>query len=107
MEAKKRVFLIVLDSVGIGAAPDAPEYGDEGSNTVYAASTSEYFHTPNLQKLGFFNIEGARAEGFAPVENPLGAVMRLRELSIHGIGSLRELSAGSQCRFFRKASRRG
>lgn len=81
MEARKRVFLIVLDSVGIGAAPDAPEYGDEGSNTVYAASTSEYFHTPNLQKLGFFNIEGARAEGFAPVENPLGAVMRLRELS--------------------------
>ena len=54
MEARKRVFLIVLDSVGIGAAPDAPEYGDEGSNTVYAASTSEYFHTPNLQKLGFF-----------------------------------------------------
>ena len=30
MEARKRVFLIVLDSVGIGAAPDAPEYGDEG-----------------------------------------------------------------------------
>ena len=40
-----------------------------------------FLFTPNLQKLGFFNIEGARAEGFAPVENPLGAVMRLRELS--------------------------
>ncbi|MDE7326119.1 MAG: phosphopentomutase [Lachnospiraceae bacterium] len=81
METKKRIFLIVLDSVGIGAAPDAAEYGDEGSNTVYAASRSQYFHTPNLQKLGFFNIEGTLAEGYAPVEHPLGAVMRLKELS--------------------------
>ncbi len=81
MESKRRVFLIVLDSVGIGEMPDAADYGDEGSNTVYAASKSPYFCTPNLQKLGFFNISGVRAEGYEPAENPLGTVMRLKELS--------------------------
>lgn len=80
MEAK-RIFLIVLDSVGIGEMPDAADYGDEGSNTIYAASKSQYFHMPNMQKLGFFNISGVRAEKYAPVENPLGTVMRLKELS--------------------------
>ncbi|MDE7210305.1 MAG: phosphopentomutase [Lachnospiraceae bacterium] len=81
MEPKKRIFLIVLDSVGIGEMPDAADYGDEGSNTVYAASKSPYFKTPNLQKLGLFNIEGAKAENYAPVKETLGAVMRLKELS--------------------------
>lgn len=81
MEPKKRIFLIVLDSVGIGEMPDAADYGDEGSNTVYAASKSPYFKTPNLQKLGLFNIEGVKAENFAPVKEPLGTVMRLKELS--------------------------
>lgn len=81
MESKRRVFLIVLDSVGIGEMPDAADYGDEGSNTIYAASKSPYFCMPNLQKLGFFNISGVRAEGYEPAENPLGTVMRLKELS--------------------------
>ena len=39
----KRVFLIVLDSVGIGEMPDAAQYGDEGSNTVAAAASSLVF----------------------------------------------------------------
>ena len=81
MESKKRVFLIVLDSVGIGEMPDAADYGDEGSNTVYAASRSPYFKMPNLQKLGFFNISGVKAEKYAPAESYLGTVMRLKELS--------------------------
>lgn len=81
MRDGRRVFLIVLDSVGIGEMPDAAAYGDEGSNTVYAASKSPYFSMPNMQRLGFFNIEGARAEGFAAAERPAGAVMRLKELS--------------------------
>lgn len=60
----KRVFLIVLDSVGIGALPDAKEYGDEGTNTLKSAATSPYFHMPNMKKLGLFNIEGVDwAEG--------------------------------------------
>lgn len=54
----KRVFLIVLDSVGIGEMPDAADYGDAGSNTIKAASMSPYFSMPNMRKLGFFNIDG-------------------------------------------------
>lgn len=54
----KRVFLIVLDSVGIGELPDANLYGDAGSNTLRAASTSEHFSMPNLEKLGLFAIDG-------------------------------------------------
>ena len=54
----KRVFLIVLDSVGIGEMPDAADFGDEGSNTLAAAATSPYFSMPNMKKLGLFNIDG-------------------------------------------------
>ena len=54
----KRVFLTVLDSVGIGAMPDAAEYGDAGSNTLAAAAKSKGFSMPNMQKLGFFQIDG-------------------------------------------------
>lgn len=54
----KRVFLIVLDSVGIGEMPDAEHYGDVGSNTLKAAAASQYFSTPNLEKMGLFHIEG-------------------------------------------------
>ena len=54
----KRVFLIVLDSVGIGAMPDAKAYGDEGSNTLLSASKSPFFHMPNMKKLGLFSIDG-------------------------------------------------
>ena len=56
----KRVFIVVLDSVGIGELPDANLYGDEGSHTLYAASTSSYFHMPNMQKLGLFHIDGVK-----------------------------------------------
>ena len=58
MQDKKRVILMVLDSVGIGEMPDAAEYGDAGSNTLKAASTSPYFSMPNMRKLGYFNIDG-------------------------------------------------
>ena len=47
----KRVFLIVLDSVGIGEMPDAADYGDAGSNTIKAASMSPYFSMPNMSCL--------------------------------------------------------
>ena len=79
MENKKRVFLIVLDSFGIGEMPDANKYGDEGSNTLAAIVKSEKYDTPNLEKLGLFNIEGVNCkEG---VENPLGSFARLAESS--------------------------
>lgn len=75
----KRVFLIVFDSVGIGEMPDADEYGDAGSNTIAAAASSPSFSMPNMQKLGFFNIDGVDCrEGSAA---PAGAFARLTERS--------------------------
>ena len=54
----KRVFLIVLDSFGIGEEPDADLFGDVGSNTIKSCASSEYFDLPNMAKLGLFNIDG-------------------------------------------------
>lgn len=54
----KRVFLIVLDSLGIGELPDAELYGDKGSNTLRAISKSQKFDCPNLARLGLFKIDG-------------------------------------------------
>ena len=53
----KRVFLIVLDSFGIGNMPDAADFGDEGSNTLLSVSSSSRFSVPNMKKLGLFNID--------------------------------------------------
>ena len=75
----KRVFLIVLDSVGIGEMPDAADYGDAGSNTIKAASMSPYFSMPNMRKLGFFNIDGV--EIGEKEAAPTGAVARMTEVS--------------------------
>ena len=58
----KRVFLIVLDSCGVGAMPDAADFGDEGSFTLRSAATSAYFSMPNAEKLGLFHIDGVRGE---------------------------------------------
>ena len=75
----KRVFLIVLDSLGIGAMPDAADYGDVGANTLYSISKSEEFRIKNLRKLGLFNVDGV---GCAKDElNPEGKIARLSELS--------------------------
>ena len=75
----KRVFLIVLDSVGIGELPDAADYGDEGSNTVRACFLQPGFDVPNLKKAGLFNIDGVDfAEG---VESPAGAFGKCAERS--------------------------
>ena len=59
---KKRVFLIVLDSFGIGEMEDAASFGDLGTNTIGSVSTSSYFDIPNLKKLGLLNIEGVRVQ---------------------------------------------
>lgn len=76
----KRVFLIVLDSVGIGAMEDAADFGDVGTNTLRSASTSPYFHMPNMKKLGLFNIDGVK--DWAPVEEHPSAVYgRMKEAS--------------------------
>lgn len=75
----KRVFLIVLDSVGIGEMPDAADYGDLGTNTLKSAAQSTYFHMPNMKKMGLFNIDGIDwAEGTA---RPMASVARMKEAS--------------------------
>lgn len=75
----KRVFLIVLDSVGIGEMPDAADYMDEGSNTLKAASTSKYFNMPNMAEMGLFNIDGVDCR--PSVDSPVAAVARMSESS--------------------------
>ena len=54
----KRVFLIVLDSCGIGEAPDAEAFGDKGANTLGSISKSKEFNIENLKNLGFTEIDG-------------------------------------------------
>ena len=81
----KRVFIIVLDSFGIGEEPDAAAWGDEGSNTLCACATSPHFDIPNLTSLGLCNIEGALesvyTHSLAPITSPTGAFARMQEAS--------------------------
>lgn len=80
MEGFKRVFVVVLDSLGVGAMADSPEYGDVGVDTLGHISQSvEAFHIPNLQKLGLANLHPLRQ--VASVEKPAGRFCRLREAS--------------------------
>jgi phosphopentomutase len=71
MRTFKRIFWIVLDSVGIGALPDAADYGDVGRSTLGHIAESRPLRLPTLVKLGLGNI--APLEHLAPVENPLAA----------------------------------
>ncbi len=79
MTGIKRVFLIVLDSFGIGCAPDAADFGDGQCNTLASLTTSPELHAPNLTRLGLFNIDGVGCG--TPADSPIGAFARLRELS--------------------------
>ena len=75
----KRVFLIVLDSVGIGEMPDAENYGDKGSNTLKACFDSKKLNIPNMTKMGIFNIDGNDyAKG---TDCPIAAFARMTEKS--------------------------
>ena len=75
----KRVFLIILDSVGIGEMPDAERYGDKGSNTVRACSKNKNFSMPNMRKMGLFNIEGMDYKESEP--EPTASFARMEEIS--------------------------
>jgi phosphopentomutase len=66
-----RIFWIVLDSVGIGALPDAPDYGDVGRNTLGHIAESRQLHLPTLVRLGLANIASLR--NLAPAKNPIAA----------------------------------
>lgn len=75
----KRVFLLVLDSLGAGEAPDAAAYGDVGSHTLRAICRTPGFCVDNLRALGLGNIDGLNFLG--PTPTPRGAHARLRECS--------------------------
>ena len=76
----KRIFLIVLDSCGIGELPDAAAFGDPGTNTLRSCATSEHLNIPNLIAAGLGNIDGV--DYLPKTTTPTGAVARLAEQSM-------------------------
>lgn len=74
----KRVFLIVLDSFGIGNAPDAEAFGDLGANTLKSISKSYKFSIPNLSNLGLCNIDDVELDNYT---SPIGKYGALQEIS--------------------------
>lgn len=80
MEMYKRIFVIVLDSLGIGAMPDAARFADEGADTFgHILEKTKTLNIPNLRRLGFLNLKcGGDMKG---VESPEGRFMRMREAS--------------------------
>ena len=76
----KRIFTIVVDSLGVGALPDAADYGDVGTDTLgHISQYRDEFHIPNLQKIGMANLHPLKQ--VSPVENPLGYYTYLHEAS--------------------------
>src|SRR5574344_1229411 len=75
----KRIFLVVLDSVGIGEAPDAGNYGDAGSNTIKTISQNPNFKCVTMKEMGLFNVDGVDYEEDYP--NPVGSYGKCQEQS--------------------------
>ena len=76
----KRIFLIVLDSFGIGQMPDAKSFGDENVNTLASCALSRELHIPNMIAAGLGNIDGVQC--LPKVDTPTGAYARLGESSM-------------------------
>lgn len=80
MKKYKRIFTIVMDSLGIGAMEDSEKFGDVGVDTLgHISEKMEEFHIPNLQKLGMANLHPLKQA--APVEKPLAYFMEMKEAS--------------------------
>ena len=75
----RRVFLIVLDSFGVGEMPDAADFGDKGANTLRSCFSTGKLNIPNMAKMGLFNIDGV--EVGEKEAAPESAFLRLSELS--------------------------
>lgn len=73
-----RGFVIVLDSFGVGAAPDAAKFGDEGASTIKTIYKSKYFSAENMKRMGLLAIDGIDLDG---KDNHTAAFARMRELS--------------------------
>lgn len=72
-----RIIIMVLDGFGIGEAPDAKNYGDEGSNTLEGIYNNAILNIPNMQKLGLYNIDGVKVG--ESVQKTIGAYGRAQE----------------------------
>ena len=79
MRKYNRIFVIVLDSLGIGAMKDSESYGDVGVNTLGHIAEAMQLKIPNLQKMGLANL--CEIQGVEPVEKPLGKYTKLNEMS--------------------------
>ena len=80
MKKFRRIFLIVIDSLGIGEMPDAADYGDVGADTLgHISEQADSFHIPNLQKLGMANLK--QLKQVKPADEPMGYYAALREAS--------------------------
>jgi phosphopentomutase len=80
MKRYRRIFTIVIDSLGVGALPDAADYGDAGTDTLgHISQRMEEFHIPNLQKLGMANLHPLKQVEAA--ERPMGYYTYLSEAS--------------------------
>ncbi len=80
MKRYRRIFTIVVDSLGAGALPDAADYGDAGTDTLgHISQRMDSFHIPNLQKLGMANLHPLKQ--VEPAERPLGYYTYLGEAS--------------------------
>lgn len=75
----KRIFLIVLDSFGVGEMADAAQYGDVGTNTLKTVTGSPYLSIPNMTNLGLGNLDGV--ECLEKKDKILGRIARMREAS--------------------------
>ncbi len=75
-----RIFLIVLDSLGIGNAKDAAKFNDEGADTLgHISETVSHLNIPNMQKLGWANLKALKQ--VAPVDKPMGRFLKANEAS--------------------------
>ena len=82
MKSKNRVFLIVLDSFGIGEMPDSYKWNDEGSNTLGAVRNHPAFDCPTMERLGLFHIDGVSdAAELNGKPAPVGVYARMTEAS--------------------------
>ncbi len=81
MNKYKRIFVIVIDSLGIGEMPDSKEYGDIDVDTLgHIAKSVETFNIPNMRKMGISNLH--KIAHVEKIENPLGYQMKMREASV-------------------------
>ena len=93
-----RVFLLVLDSFGVGESPDAKKYGDEGSHTYNSVTNNKYCKIPTLTKLGLTNIDGLAPKTISDCDYTVKIPM------YHGVDSL-NVAAASAVAFWQLQNR--